>query len=120
MPLTTCSHTARFTLTRDTSGVILELTIDGTSRALGEDSTLILPTFNELAFENKTRKLDYLVDNVNLEIVPEPGRLALFALAAAACLWKRLVARARKLEGFALTLPPPDRWFFRPRLPSRP
>lgn len=92
------AHSALFTLTRDINGVILDLTIDGASRATGGDSTLILTTFNELAFENRDKELDFLVDNVKLELVPvpEPSTMALFALGAAACLWNRLIARARK------------------------
>jgi hypothetical protein len=93
------AHTALLTVTRaGTDSVTLELTIDGTSRALGEDSPLILTTFNELAFENRGKELDYLLDSVKVEsvLVPEPGTLALLGLGAAAFSWNRLRARARK------------------------
>ena len=93
------AHTASFTVTRSASNPVhLELAIDGTSRASGEDSSLILTNFNELAFLNDSVELDYRLDNVKLERVPvpEPRTMALFALAAAACLWNRHVARARK------------------------
>jgi hypothetical protein len=93
------AHTATFTLTRSASDAVhLELTIDGVSRASGEDSPLILTTFNELAFLNEAKELDYLVDNVKLEIipVPEPGALALLGLGTAAFSWNRIIVHARK------------------------
>jgi hypothetical protein len=93
------AHTASLTVTRSASDAVqLELTIDGVSRASGEDSPLILTTFNELAFLNESKELDYVLDNVKVEsvLVPEPGTLALLGLGAAAFSWNRLRARARK------------------------
>jgi hypothetical protein len=79
------AHTAAFTLTRSGSNTIhLNLTIDGVSRAEGENYPLILTTFNELAFLNNAKALDYRLDNVVIDAVPvpEPNAVTLLGLGA--------------------------------------
>lgn len=79
--------TASLSLTRNTSDYTISATVNGTTRV--GTTTAVWSDYNAIFIRNGGIAADFLVDNVNLTVVPEPGAAALGLLAAFGILRRR-------------------------------
>ena len=76
----TAAHLIEVLIARTGSQLDFTLKYDTATVATGTDSGSIITTFDAVYFgTGSTTNFDYMIDNVKLEIVPEPAALGLFA-----------------------------------------
>lgn len=84
---TTNSFTASLSLTRNSSDYTVSSTVNGTTRV--GTTTAVWSDYNAIFIRNGGSAADFLVDNVSLTVVPEPGAAALGLLAGIGILRRR-------------------------------
>ena len=90
------AHSAILTITRTATGIDVEASIDGVGSRIGsyaDSGTGFFDTFERIYVGSGNLVLPYRVDNVQVNVVPEPGPIGLLALGA--CWLIRLRRRAR-------------------------
>lgn len=94
------THTAVLTVTRMASTnsagepldiPVLELLIDGTKSMIDIDGDRSSPrwTFDEVGFAGSNREANFVIDNVNVDYVPEPATMSLMAFGGLALLKRK-------------------------------
>jgi hypothetical protein len=75
----TLKHSALFTVTRTGTGLAFAVSIDGVQVATAADNAALGFTFDEMVFGNGNNTVDYRIDNVVVETVPEPTAVGVAA-----------------------------------------
>lgn len=78
----TLKHTLVMEVTKTSDTLVdLSVTLDGTTTLTGQDTSNLKTLFNEVGLVSTNRDLDFMVDNLQVEVIPEPATLGIVTAA---------------------------------------